>query len=426
MLRCVLGKLMFYNFLLVLYFIIYIPKAFYEYIFFKKRKKDLLKRIGLKKYSFKSHVKKPIIWIHAVSLGETKAATAILEKLKSEYPNSYIVVSNTTQTGHDEAKKSLILADEFVFFPLDLPYIVKGIFTQIKPDIVIFIETDLWLNFIKEAKKNHAKVIVVSAKISEKSHKRFSKFMFFSKKLFSSIDLILAQNELYKKRFASLIPEERLKICGNLKLVNNIQKQPHESLQAWLSKLNAKDKNIITLASTHDPEEQLIIKEIKDIPNTKILLAPRHPQRFIRVYNQIKKITTCSLLSDLTNKDAKVILIDQMGILNILYQLSHLAIVGGSYISRVGGHNILEPIFVKIPVFFGPFMHNQIELKQIILRANCGRQVKLKDLKPTILKYFQDNFYKQNLINNCTKILDNSQNILEDTIVNLKKLILKP
>jgi 3-deoxy-D-manno-octulosonic-acid transferase len=413
---------MLYNLFLILYFIFIIPKVLYEYLLLKKKKKDLLKRLGLKKYSFNFSDKKPIIWVHAVSLGETKVATSLVEKLKKEYPNSYIIISNTTQTGHEEAKKSLLLADKFIFFPFDFPYSVKKVFSQVKPNIIIFIETDYWFNFIKEAKKNCAKVVLVSGKISEKSLNRFSKVLFFSKKLFSYFDLILTQDELYKKRFSKLISNDRLHISGNLKLVNNIKKYPKDFLNEWLSKLKAKNSSIITIASTHDPEEEMIIKQIKDIPNIKILLAPRHPERFNLVYKRIKKIISCCLLSNLS-EDAKVIVIDRMGILNILYQISDLAIVGGSFINRVGGHNILEPVFVNTPVFFGPYMHTQIQLKKMVLDSNCGKEVNLEDLNENILKFLQNESSRKNFIDNCTNITKTSQNILEDTFQKIKKLI---
>lgn len=414
---------MLYTLLIFLYLILYIPKAFYDYIFLNKKKKDFLKRIGIQNYTFNSQNKNPVIWIHAVSLGETKAVIPLLKKLKIENPSSYIIVSNTTQTGHDEAKKSLLLADKLVFFPVDLPFVVKKIFSQIKPNIIIFVETDLWFNFIQEAKKNNAKIIVVSAKISEKSSKRFSKFLFFSKKLFSYVDLVLPQNELYKKRFAAFLPEEKLSICGNLKFVNNTKKYSQDYLQGWKDKLKTNGQFIITIASTHDPEELLIINEIKDISNIKILLAPRHPERFNIVYNQIKKIASCSLLNEF-NQDTKIIIIDQMGILNILYQISHLAILGGSYVNKIGGHNILEPVFVNTPVLFGPFMHSQLELNDFVLNSKCGRQIDLKDMKNTISHYVQDDSLRQNLVNSCAKINMNSEIILQNTFDNIKKLIL--
>lgn len=413
---------MLYNFLLVIYLLIVLPKTLYEYIFFKKKKRDLLKSLGLKSYKFENLNKKPVIWIHAVSLGETKASLPLIESLKNEYPNTYIIISNTTQTGHDEAKKSLF-ADDAVFFPFDFSFIIKRIFSQINLKIVIFIETDLWLNFIKEAKKKGSKVIVVSAKMSEKSHKRFSKIPKFSRKLFSQIDLILPQDEIHSKRFASFIYEEKLKICGNLKFVNNLKIYSQDFLLNWVDKLYLKNRNIITIASTHEPEEEFLIKELKDVPDIKILLAPRHPERFLNVYNQIRKITSCSLLSDLKDKNSKIILIDQMGILDILYQLSHLAIVGGSYTNRVGGHNILEPVFVKTPVFFGPFMQNQLKLREIVLNSNCGRQIELKDLKVSIQKYFENKTERQSLQKNCLQISKNSQNILQNTLDSIKKLI---
>lgn len=413
---------MIYNFLLVIYLFFSIPKVLYESLFLKKKKDDLLRRLGFKNYSFHFKDKKPIIWIHAVSLGETKASKVLIERLKKQYPTSYIVFSNTTQTGHNEALNYTQI-DKLVYFPIDLPFIIRKLFTQIKPSLVIFVETDFWLNFIKEAKKNNSKVIVVSAKISERSTKRFSKFLFFSKKLFSYIDLILTQDAIYKHRFLSFVEEKKLKVCGNLKLVNTIQNHPIDLLQSYKERLKLQNSFVITLASTHDPEELLLINELKDLPNTKILLAPRHPERFLSVYHQIKKITSASLFSDSINQDSKVIIIDKMGILDILYQISDLAIVGGSFISRVGGHNILEPVLAKTPVFFGPFMHNQMQLKALILNANCGEEVELANLKKQILRYTQDSNYKQNFVNNCLQISKISKNIIQNTLDNIKKLI---
>lgn len=415
---------MLYNFLLLIYLIIYAPKVLFEYFFLKKKKTDLLKRIGIKKYTFQSYNKRPVIWIHAVSLGETKAAVSLVERLKEEYPHSCIIISNTTQTGHDAAKRFLQgLADQFVFFPIDFSFIVKRLFVQIQPNLVIFIETDLWFNFIKEAKKKNAKVIVVSAKISQRSHWGFCQFASFAKRLFSLIDLILPQNDIYKQRFASFVTEGKLKICGNLKLVNNIKKDSIDCLRQWRHRLGLNDSFILTIASTHEPEEVLILNKIKDIPNIKILIAPRHPERFDRVFNQVKKITCCSLLSNLSDKNVNVIIIDQMGSLNILYQLSDLAILGGSYVNRVGGHNILEPVFVNTPVFFGPFMHAQLELKKIILESQCGKQVDLNDIKSEVLKYIADRFLKENLKNNCCQVNKFSKHILQNTFDNIKNLI---
>ncbi|NGX29147.1 MAG: hypothetical protein K940chlam1_01344, partial [Candidatus Anoxychlamydiales bacterium] len=383
---------------------------------------DLLKRLGLKKYNFEPKDKSPIIWIHAVSLGETKASKVLIKKLKIEKPNSYIILSSMTQTGNIEAKTSH--ADICVFFPFDFSFSVKNVFSQIKPDLIIFIETDFWPNFIKQAKKNNTKLIIASAKISLKSTLRFSKFLKkFFKEMFSSFDLILTQNELYKERFSLFTPPDKIHITGNLKFTNTNKTYSKEFLDQWLDKLNAKNTNLITIASTHNPEEEMLTNTLKDIPNLKILLAPRHPERFHSVFNQIQKITPCCLLSDLTNPNAKVIIIDKMGILDILYQISTLAILGGSFIDRVGGHNILEPVFLKTPVFFGPHMHSQEDFKKIVLENNCGKELPLNNLKSEITQYLKDKISQNSLIANCNNIKNTYQNVIDQTLQKIKKII---
>ncbi len=413
---------MIYNFLLFIFFLFSLPKVFFDYIFYKKKKLSILRRLGLKSYNFKAQNKKPIIWIHAVSLGETKAAILLLKRLRQIYPLSYIILSSTTETGYMEAKKSL--ADKVVFFPFDFSFTIKKVFSQIQPHLIIFLETDIWFNFVKTAKKNGAKIAIASAKISKKSTLRFFKFIKFSKSLFSNIDLILAQNEQYKKRFINFIDPKRVYISGNLKLANSFEILSQDILDKWRCKLNIKGQRVILIASTHKSEEKLLINELKDLNNIKILIAPRHPKRFISVFRQLKKITSISLLSEISqNENSKVILIDKMGILNILYQISLITIVAGSFTNRVGGHNILEPVFAKTPVFFGPNMHSQLELKKIVLNSNSGKQLDLKNLKSEISKYLDNKDKLEILIKNCSKLKDNYQNILEDTTNKILNLL---
>jgi len=415
---------MFYNAVLFIYFIIILPKALYEYIFYKKKKKDLLKRLGIKKYNFDSQNKAPIIWIHAVSLGETKAAASLLKKLKEFYPTSYIIISSVTETGHNIAKKCLNLADKFIYFPFDFSFSIKRLFSQVKPNIIIFIETDFWPNFIKEAKKNKSKILLLSAKISKKSLNRFIKFSIFSKNLFSCFDLILAQNAIYKERFSKFISEKKIIISGNLKFTNFPEIYSKDYLKTWRNKTNNQNLKIVTIASTHDKEEEILIEKLKDIHGIKILLAPRHPERFNEVYYKIKKITSCSLFSKIDENDnSKVILIDQMGILNVLYQISDIAIVGGSFIDNIGGHNILEPAFVNTFVLFGPHMHVQKDLKEIVLQYNLGKEVSIDNLQDDIKKILQNGTLKKETFQKSKIMQTKFEKILEDSFNEIKNFL---
>src|SRR3990167_3607965 len=252
-----------YDFFLLIYLFINIFKIVYESLFLKKKKKNLLERLSLKKYNFFSQ-DKTVIWIHSVSLGETAAAAPLIKKIKEKIKTGYIILSSSTETGNNKAKE-LKEADKCIYMPFDLSFVIKRVFRQIKPDIVIFIETDIWFNFLKHSKKLNAKIFLVSAKISEKSANRYSKIKFFSKKIFSYFDLIITQNEDYKKLFIKAHADEKKIIVGkNLKF--DIEAKEINILQKnnLIDRLNLKNKTVLSIVSTHDNEEDLILSHIKN------------------------------------------------------------------------------------------------------------------------------------------------------------------
>jgi 3-deoxy-D-manno-octulosonic-acid transferase len=157
---------------------------------------------------------------------------------------------------------------------------------------------------------------------------------------------------------------------------------------------------IITIASTHETEEKLLLdnlKEIWKIMPIKVFLAPRHPERFKRVESLIKsKSIPYQTLDTIKPKPChkeQLFLINKMGFLPICFQLSNLAIMGGSFVKKIGGHNILEPIFYNIPVFFGPYMHSQYELKELVLSHRCGREINTNEISSVVIDFFQNPNY---------------------------------
>ena len=376
----------FYDLLLGLYLILKLPSLLLN----PKKNRNLLKKLQLP--SFKIPRDRKSVWIHSVSLGETKAAAFLIEKLKAE--NVFVICSCTTETGFNAAKKSF--ADEILFLPFDFSFLMKRLSQRIKPDLVVFIETDFWYHFLKFMKKAGSKAAVISAKLSDRSFRRFKFLSFFAKKLFSSFDLIGAQNELYQKRFSVLLKSKtNVGISSNLKLFNQPKLISQEELKALKTKLHIQEgERVLTIASTHAPEERLLLEELKpflrgDQKQIKILLAPRHPERFLEVEGLLKKMgLDFSKLSD--PQDTQILLIDTMGFLNQAFALSNLAIVAGSFTPKIGGHNVLEPIFFKTPVLFGPYMGGQVDLKDLVLKEELGFQVELKDLKVNIEKLLEN------------------------------------
>lgn len=378
----------FYNTCLMLLGLFAMPKFLLSW---SKYKGTILYRLGLKSPNLQLS-SAPIIWIHAVSAGETKAAIPLVAQLQQTFPSAQIVVSNTTRTGHMEAKKSLPQAKAHFFLPLDFSWIMRRLVKQISPSALFLVESDFWFHLVYHVKKAGGKVVLVNGKISERSYKRFQFFSYFTRKLFSLFDLLLVQNNTYFKRFSHLADTHKIHITGNLKwdvqpdLLSSSQK---EDLKERLKLAN---KTII-IASTHDPEEKWLLEKLDLLwqlfPTLKVLIAPRHPERFQNVSSLLQKKNYSYALSSNPSQitgEEQVILIDQMGQLTKLYQIVDLAIVGGSFVSHVGGHNIFEPVSVGTPVLFGPHMHTQRDLQQQILAARSGLEITLDSLVETISK----------------------------------------
>jgi 3-deoxy-D-manno-octulosonic-acid transferase len=326
------------------------------------------------------------IWVHSISMGETKAVAPLVEQIRQQMPNASIVISTTTETGLAEAKRSLPDLSCYFYLPLDFSWTMRRLSRRIKPDLLILVESDFWYNLVSYNKK----VVLVNGKISENSLSRFRFFSFFSKRLFSQFDLLCLQSQRFAARFENLgVAPSKIVVTGNLKFD---QPFPHLDIERWKDdlRLNPTDK-VITLGSTHDPEEDLLISAIEPLfdkfPTLKILLVPRHPERFAAVTALLekKKIHYAKFSDHLPKQgNERIILIDAMGILSACYQLSDIAIVGGSYVSHVGGHNIFEPAALGIPVIFGPHMETQKDLVDVVVHGGAGKQVPLSSLTSTL------------------------------------------
>jgi 3-deoxy-D-manno-octulosonic-acid transferase len=375
-----------------------LPKMLYAMVVHRKYKKSFLARLGLR-YPLIQKGDHPLIWIHAVSVGETKAVVALARRIKTSYPHVKIVISSTTETGHQEAKKSLPFVDWHVYLPLDFSWIVNKIMKQAKPDLVILSETDFWYNFLSTVKASGAPIAIVNGKVSQRSLDRLQKVSFFSRRLFDLIDLFCVQNNVYKDRFLQLgISPSRLVVTGNIKFDDDYPTLPVDEIQVWRNRLGIAAKQpVLTIGSTHNPEEKIflnLLKQIwKEIPNLKVILVPRHPERFKEVANLLEKERVPFIrFSDITKRKGseRLILMDAMGLLRMCYQLADLALVGGSYTPKIGGHNILEPSWYGLPVLFGPYMHAQPELVELMKEYRAGWQLGADGLQEKIIALMKD------------------------------------
>lgn len=375
-----------YNLALMLYTLLALPKFLWEAIRHRKHRKSFMEKLGFKLPVFSLPSDGVRIWVHSISMGETKAVAPLVQQIRQQMPHASIVISTTTETGLAEAKRSMPELDHYFYLPLDFSWTMKRLSSRIKPDLLILVESDFWYNLISYNKK----VVLVNGKMSETSQSRFRFFSFFSKRLFSKFDLLCLQSQRYAARFETLgIDPSKIVVTGNLKFD---QPFPHLDIERWKSDLgiHPHDK-VITLGSTHDPEEDQLISALEPLfhqfPTLKILLVPRHPERFSAVAALLekKKIPFARFSDHLPKQGSeRVILIDAMGILSACYRLSDIAIVGGSYVSHVGGHNIFEPAALGVPVLFGPHMETQRDLVDVVVQGGAGKQVALSALTSTV------------------------------------------
>ena len=289
------------------------------------------------------------IWFHVCSLGEARALKPILELIKE----SDIKITTVTQTGQDFAKK--YDADvRFLPYEMFLPFWMK------KQKFLIVLEAEFWYMLFVAAAAKGTKVVLLNARISDKSAKKYLQFAWFYKKLLSRVEVIYAQSEVDKNRFLAL-GAKNIEVIGNIKLAQKIEKTKD---------YGKPNQECIVAGSTHDGEEKFVVKafvEYRKQSDSKLIVVPRHPERFESVYEMMseyadKNSLTLSRFSTSSNFETDMVLVDAMGELNNIYAISDIAILGGAFGDNIGGHNPLEPAYFGCKIITGKHFFHQKEL----------------------------------------------------------------
>jgi len=373
----------------VIALLLYLPKYVWGRLVLKKYKRSFLYRLGIKKLPNLT-LKAPLLWIHAVSLGEAKVALAFAKAAKEYAPGCSIVVSSTTETGFDEVTKTIPCIDGQFFLPMDFPWLIRPLMKKLNPSLLVFSEGDLWLNLLESAHAIGAKTLVINGKISRKSLQRHLRFKGYTQQMFSCLDHLCVQNDLYKQRFSQLgVTESKISITGNMKLDIPRNSLTEAELKRYRQTLAiSPEETIITIGSTHPKEEQMLLQALLPLlsnPSCKMILAPRHPERFNKVEELLQTFCKYGSWSQrhLLQGSEQIILIDTLGELRHCYQIAHVAIVGGSFVD-IGGHNLLEPSEYGVASLFGPYIHKQKEFAQMAVEEGIGFQVDIHHLYPKI------------------------------------------
>lgn len=330
------------------------------------------------------------IVVHAVSVGEVMVARLLLRELRKRFPGTPLLLTATTATGLRLASGALV-ADATVPFPLDLPGPVRRFLAATKPKLLVLVETELWPEMLAACSARGIPVVLVNARISHRSFTRYRRLKRLLVNLLEPITLGLAQSPQDAERLVAIgIPAAKVRVTGNIKFDASPPGEIHADLRAALMTL-AKGRPIVVAGSTMPGEEEEVLKAIDPLRHEVfLLLAPRHPERAQEVLELCHDAGLLSLRRSLlanAKTSADVLIVDTVGELAALYQLGHVAFVGGSLVPS-GGHNPLEPAVFGVPIITGPHVHNFASVYQELISKGGAFMVQNREELGQSVRFF--------------------------------------
>ncbi len=368
------------------------------------------------------------IWIHAVSLGEVIAAIPLIDALLDKQHT--LLVTTMTPTGSQQLLSRFDTKIQHQYLPYDLAVVLRRFFMRYKPCLGIIMETEIWPNMIRQAKVAGIPLLLANARLSARSLQSYLRFRRFFKPILNGFTAIYAQSSEDAKRFITLGADKAMvQMLGNMKFdlqLNTVDNQKYQKMkQLW-----GKSRVVFIAASTHGDEESQILSQLRrlqqSIPQVLLLIAPRHPERFQKVYELSRQAgfdTGMQSLQTSVSEKSEVIILDSLGELLGFYYVSDYAFVGGSLVP-VGGHNVLEPIAMNIPVFSGDRVHNfqricnELELREAIQLVKSAEQ-----LIDALIRLHKDKRLCDQMIQNASLVLKKSTGSLQKHIDQVQKIL---
>ncbi|WP_213686540.1 3-deoxy-D-manno-octulosonic acid transferase [Acinetobacter sp. WY4] len=349
------------------------------------------------------------IWFHVVSVGETNAAQPLIEHyLKLGHP---VLVTNTTKTGQARAKSLFLKAPylnlfQAVYLPADQKTLIREFYQKYQPKLLLLMETELWPNLLDQAPQFNVPTVLLNARLSEKSAKGYTKVKGLTRGMLQQLTQLLAQDIATQQRYIQLgIAAEKTQVLGNIKFditaPERFIQQADQLTQEW----QLGGRKIVTLASTHAPEEKEILSALKAAleadPYLVCIVVPRHPERFDEVFQAAQSLglkTQRRSLGQHIKADTQVYLADSMGEMWLWYALSQACYVGGSLNEPGGGHNILEPIALNVPTVLGKNYFNFQTIVDEFVQSDAVAVVQnAQQAAEVLLELLQDQVKAENL-----------------------------
>ena len=371
---------------LLLYFLAILPAVVYRRLRHGKAIGRVADRLGRLPATVNANHQRSV-WIHAVSVGEVLAARSLLAELRRRYPDHRLFLSTTTATGQEVALQLGDALDGVFYAPLDLPPFVARSLDRIAPDFVLFVDTEIWPNWLRACRRQGVPTVIVNGRISDRSYRRYRLARRFMRHFLRDVTQVCAQTDIWGRRFVDLgLPADRLSVTGSLKFdaldVVSAGSTLHVGDRALQFFSFTAGRPVVVAASTLHGEEEPVFQafqRIREIAADAVLLvAPRHPERAAEACDVARghglDVVLRTMLSVETPPEADVVVLDTIGELPRLFQLATVVFVGGSLVPA-GGHNILEPAVFGKPILFGPHMHNFQEIAELFVSHAAAWQI---------------------------------------------------
>jgi 3-deoxy-D-manno-octulosonic-acid transferase len=380
---------------------------------------------------------KKCIWIHAVSVGEVNATRLLVEEL-AKIPGDYeIVISATTDTGYARANAIYNGKLKVFYFPFDISWIMRKAFDNIRPDICLSMELEVWPNLTMIANKRNIPVVIVNGRLSDRSFPRYKLIKPVTKWMFSRVSLFLAQTEEYAKRFRQLgCPAERVIVTNSLKYDTAEITDHIEGSGVLAEKINLQNNRLWVAGGTGPGEEKIILevftklKQIEEFADLKVAIVPRKPERFNEVADIVKASSFTSVrYSTLKDVDTNaqdcpdIIIGDTMGDLKKFYSLAKVVFVGRT-LTPMGGSDMMESTAMGKCTMFGPHTFNFKQTVEALLEGNGAIEVKDQDdLYETTKKCLTNVEYAKIISDNGIQVIATNQGATKKTVKQIENLL---
>jgi 3-deoxy-D-manno-octulosonic-acid transferase len=380
------------------------------------------------------------IWFHAISVGELNALIPLLYA----FMGRPLVLSVGTTTAHKLAQDKLKEEIEtnlirLIYMPWDHPYIVSKVLDQIQPSAVILMESEIWPALINEAYKRQIKTIVINAKLSDISLKYYKLATWFIAPIFRKLSLVLAQSAQHCRKYIEMqVDPDHVYMTGNIKFaaLPDIKASANHDLRAELG--YSKENIVWVCGSTHPEEETLLVAIFQELqtefPELRLILAPRHPERFNTVETIINSAAHLiphrfsrhceELATKQSSGQNDILLIDTIGDLMKIYSIANIVLVGGTINETIGGHNVLEPACHAAPVVVGPYFHKNTEMVHMLEQADGLLIAETKEDIRLIIKDLASHEHKRIVMGaNGKKLVESNRKILTNVATKLKQAL---